>query len=189
VVGLGNPGAQYARTRHNAGFMALDALQARWGLGKAKSRFGSRLVEGTVRGAPPGMATGAEGAQRVVLMWPQTYMNEAGRAVGPARGHFKLALERVLVVYDEIDLHFGEVRVRHGGGTGGHNGLKSLTQALGGADFWRVRLGVGRPASTDSENVSGYVLAPFAEPASEVRALMDMGIAEIERLVFEGGSS
>lgn len=169
--------------------MALDVLQARWGVGKARSRFGARVVEGTARGAPPGVATGAEGAQRVVLMWPQTYMNEAGRAVGPARGHFKLELERVLVVYDEIDLQFGEVRVRHGGGSGGHNGLKSLTQALGGADFWRVRLGVGRPPSTDSEVVSRYVLAPFAEPASEVRTLLDRGVAEIERLVFEGGSS
>lgn len=115
-------------------------------------------------------------------------MNEAGLSVGPARGHFKLPLERVLVVHDEIDLPFGDVRTRLGGGLAGHNGLRSLKQALGGSDFWRVRLGVGRPPSTDPDIVAAYVLAPFDEPPGEVRALVERGCEEAQRVIFgEGG--
>ncbi len=100
---------------------------------------------------------------RAALLWPQTYMNDAGRSVGPARGSFKLPLGRVLVVHDEIDLPFGDVRTRLGGGLAGHNGLKSIKRELGGADFMRVRVGVGRPNSTDPEIVSAYVLGRFRE--------------------------
>ena len=99
----------------------------------------------------------------MAVLCPQTYMNDAGRSVGPARGAFKLPLERVLVVHDEIDLPFGEVRTRRGGGLAGHNGLKSIRRELGGADFMRVRVGVGRPDSTDPEIVSAYVLGRFRE--------------------------
>ena len=109
---------------------------------------------------------------RVAVLWPQTYMNEAGRSVGPARGALKLPLERVLVVHDEIDLPFGEVRARLGGGLAGHNGLKSLKRELGGADFVRVRVGVGRPASSDPEIVSAYVLGRFREDPEQVRDLV-----------------
>jgi PTH1 family peptidyl-tRNA hydrolase len=101
-----------------------------------------------------------------------TYMNDAGRSVGPARGAYRLALERVLVVHDEIDLPFGDVRTRLGGGLAGHNGLRSLRRELGGADFWRVRGGVGRPDSTDPDIVAAYVLARFREPPDEVAALI-----------------
>src|SRR5205807_4379568 len=129
-------------------------LAGRWHLPRAKRKFGGLLAEG--RAAP--------GGPRVAILRPQTYMNEAGRAVGPARGSFKLPLDRVLVIHDEIDLPFGEVRTRVGGGLAGHNGLKSLAQELGAPDFARVRVGVGRPNSTDPEVVASYVLSRFREP-------------------------
>jgi PTH1 family peptidyl-tRNA hydrolase len=108
----------------------------------------------------------------VALLEPLTWMNDSGRSVGPARGAMRLALERVLVVHDEIDLPFGEVRARLGGGLAGHNGLKSLRSELGAPDFWRVRVGVGRPDSTDPEVVAAYVLQRFREPADEVAGLI-----------------
>ncbi len=108
----------------------------------------------------------------MALLEPLTWMNESGRSVGPARGAMRLALERVLVVHDEIDLPFGEVRARLGGGLAGHNGLKSLRSELGAPDFWRVRVGVGRPDSTDPEIVAAYVLQRFREPAAEVAELI-----------------
>jgi peptidyl-tRNA hydrolase, PTH1 family len=179
IVGLGNPGREYARTRHNVGFMVADALAERWDLGRPRVRFRSLVAEG--RAAPAG--------PRVAVQWPQTFMNEAGRAAGPARGAYRLPLERVVAVHDEIDLPFGEVRTRKGGGLAGHNGLKSLRRELGGADFWRVRVGVGRPDSTDPEIVSAHVLGRFREPPEEVRELVECARAEVERLVQEGGSS
>jgi len=118
------------------------------------------------------------------VLRPQTYMNESGRSVGPARGAYKLDLDRVVVVHDEIDLPFGEVRVRLGGGLAGHNGLKSLRRELGSADFQRVRVGVGRPETTDPDIVSAHVLGKWREPASEVAALVDRARDEVERLVL-----
>jgi PTH1 family peptidyl-tRNA hydrolase len=112
-------------------------------------------------------------------------MNEVGRSVGPARGSLKVALERVLVVHDEIDLPFGEVRTRLGGGLAGHNGLKSLKRELGSADFMRVRVGVGRPKSTDPEVVSAYVLGRFCESADEVGGLIDQACRAVERVMLE----
>src|SRR3954452_2931423 len=114
---------------------------------------------------------------------PQTYMNDAGQSVGPARGELKLALDRVLVLHDEIDLPFGEIRVRLGGGLAGHNGLKSVKQGLGSADFARVRAGVGRPPTTDPDRVAAYVLGRFREPADEVEALIHRAADEVERVV------
>ena len=162
-MGLGNPGERYAGTRHNVGFEVAAALGERWSLGRAKQKFGALLAEGR---------TGPDGP-RVALLLPQTYMNDAGRSVGPARGAFKLPLERVLVIHDEIDLPFGEVRTRTGGGLAGHNGLKSVAAELGSRDFARVRVGVGRPDSTDPDVVAAYVLGPFREPREEVRALIE----------------
>jgi PTH1 family peptidyl-tRNA hydrolase len=155
-----------------------DALAERWGLGRAKDRFKGRLAEGRAGGAP-----GEQSPTRVALLKPQTYMNDAGRSVGPARGSLKLALERVLVVHDEIDLPFGEVRTRLGGGLAGHNGLKSLKRELGGAEFMRVRIGVGRPDSTDPEVVSGYVLGRFRQSKDEVAELIERGVAAVERVL------
>ncbi len=119
----------------------------------------------------------------MAVLLPQTYMNEAGAAAGPARGELGLPLERVVALHDEIDLPFGEVRSKLGGGVAGHNGLKSLDRGLGGRDFWRVRAGVGRPDSTDPEIVSAYVLGRFAEPRDDVAALIARAADEAERLV------
>jgi PTH1 family peptidyl-tRNA hydrolase len=120
----------------------------------------------------------------VAVLLPQTFMNESGGSAGPARGSLKVPLERVVVLHDEIDLPFGEVRVRLGGGLAGHNGLKSLKRELGGADFQRVRVGVGRPDSTDPDVVAAYVLGSWRQPAAEVSELIDRAVAETERLVL-----
>ncbi len=120
---------------------------------------------------------------RVGVLLPQTFMNESGSAAGPARGALGVPLDRVIVVHDEIDLPFGQVRSKLGGGLAGHNGLKSLGRGLGGPDFWRVRAGVGRPDTTDPEIVSAYVLGRFHEPGDEVEALVGAAADETERLI------
>jgi peptidyl-tRNA hydrolase, PTH1 family len=174
VVGLGNPGSRYAGTPHSVGFEVADALVVRWDLAKPKKKFAGELCEG--RTGP--------GGPRVAVLKPQTYMNEAGRSVGPARGSYKLPLDRVLVIHDEIDLPFGDIRVRLGGGLAGHNGLKSLKRELGSADFQRVRIGVGRPDTTDPDIVSAHVLGKWRESAAEVRELVERARDEAERLVL-----
>jgi PTH1 family peptidyl-tRNA hydrolase len=119
----------------------------------------------------------------VAILLPQTQMNASGDCAGPARGSLKAPLDRVVVLHDEIDLPFGEVRVRLGGGLAGHNGLKSLKRGFGEAEFWRVRIGVGRPDSTDPEIVASYVLGRFREPREEVTALVERATEETEKLV------
>ena len=173
MIGLGNPEERYTRTRHNVGFEVAGLAAERWQLPRAKRRYAGLYSQG--RAGP--------GGARVGVLLPQTYMNESGQAAGPARGGLGVALDRVVAVHDDIDLPFGDVRVRLGGGLAGHNGLKSLEQGLGGADFQRVRVGVGRPESTDPEVVSSYVLARFPEPEGEVRALVERAADELERLV------
>jgi peptidyl-tRNA hydrolase, PTH1 family len=163
--------------------MVAAELVERWGLSRSRDRFRGRIVEGQARTANAGGAVVAAGP-RVAVLCPQTHMNDAGRSVGPARGAFKLPLERVLVVHDEIDLPFGEVRTRTGGGLAGHNGLKSLKRELGGGDFTRVRVGVGRPDSTDPEIVSAWVLGKFRESDTQVRELIERGCDEVERVVL-----
>jgi peptidyl-tRNA hydrolase, PTH1 family len=170
VVGLGNPGKEYEGTRHNLGFEVAETLHRRWELPRLRRKYNGKFGDG--RTGP--------GGPRVALLMPRTYMNEAGDSVGPARGALKLPLERVLVVHDEIDLPFGEVRTRIGGGTAGHNGLKSLVRGLGSPDFARVRAGVGRPDSTDPEVVSRYVLGRFREPPAQVAALVDDAARAVE---------
>jgi PTH1 family peptidyl-tRNA hydrolase len=125
----------------------------------------------------------------VAVLLPQTYMNDAGKSAGPARGAYGVPLERVLVIHDEIDLPFGEIKTRLGGGLAGHNGLKSLKQGLGSPDFRRVRVGVGRPDSTDPEIVAAYVLARFREPKAEVAELIGRAAGEVERLIAEPSGS
>ena len=173
IAGLGNPGERYARTPHNVGFAVAEELARRWDLPKPKSKYAGLFTEG--RTGP--------GGPRVAVLRPQTYMNEAGRSVGPARGALRLDLDRVLVVHDEIDLPFGDIRSRIGGGLAGHNGLKSLRQGLGSADFARVRVGVGRPDSTDPDIVAAYVLGRWRQPADEVRALVERAADVAERVV------
>jgi PTH1 family peptidyl-tRNA hydrolase len=178
IVGLGNPGSEYAGTRHNVGFAVAEKLAARWGLPKLKPKYAGLFTEG--RTGP--------GGPRVALLLPQTYMNDAGDSVGPARGALQVPLERVLVVHDEIDLPFGEIRVRVGGGLAGHNGLKSLKAGLGGTDFARVRVGVGRPPTTDPDRVAAYVLSRFREPREEVALLVEDAADAAERVVLDSGA-
>lgn len=179
VVGLGNPGAQYDGTPHNVGFQVLAELARRWDLPKAKDKYAGRFTEG--RTTPPGVVPAGP---RVAVLAPQTFMNDSGRSVGPARGALKLPLERVLVLHDEIDLKFGDIRWRLGGGLAGHNGLKSLKAGLGSPDFARVRIGVGRPDSTDPEIVAGYVLGKWRQDRAEVDALVREAADVAERIVL-----
>jgi PTH1 family peptidyl-tRNA hydrolase len=174
IVGLGNPGAEYAGTRHNIGFEIANVLGSRWGLPRAKAKYRGLLTEG--RTGP--------GGPRVALLLPQTYMNDAGDSVGPARGAFGVPLDRVLVLHDEIDLPFGEIRTRVGGGLAGHNGLKSLRAGLGSPDFARVRVGVGRPPTTDPDRVAAYVLGRFREPRDEVAELVERAADAAEGVVL-----
>ena len=168
VVGLGNPGDRYARTRHNVGFEVARLFAEQQGLSKFKSKYGGLYAEGG----------------RVAVLLPQTYMNESGSSVGPARGALGVDLDHVVAVHDEIDLPFGRIEVRTGGGLAGHNGLKSLKRELGGPDFHRVRVGVGRPESTDPEIVSAHVLGRFSEPREQVADLVRAAADEAERVVL-----
>lgn len=155
------------------GFEVANLLARRWQLPRAKKKFAGLYTDG--RTGP--------GGPRVGVLLPQTFYNEAGRAAGPARGSLHLDLDRIVVLHDEIDLPFGTVQPRLGGGLAGNNGLKSLKRELGSADFHRVRVGVGRPDSTDPEIVAGYVLSRFAEPPEEVRELLERAARAVEDLI------
>lgn len=178
VVGLGNPGAAYEGTPHNVGFEVARELARRWQLPAPRARFAGLLSAGRA----------GLGGPQVALLLPQTYMNDAGRSVGPARGQLRVEPERILVIHDEIDLPFGEIRTRLGGGLAGHNGLKSLRAALGCADFWRVRVGVGRPDSTDPEVVAAYVLGGFRQGREEVAALVARAADAAEQVLLSGAA-
>ncbi|MDB6177975.1 aminoacyl-tRNA hydrolase [Paracoccus sp. Z330] len=148
IVGLGNPGAKYAGNRHNIGFMALDRIAEDAGLGPWKSRFQGQLIEGRL------------GSERTALLKPQTFMNLSGQSVGEAMRYLKLSPEDVIVLHDELDLAPGKCRFKMGGGHAGHNGLRSIHQHIG-ADYGRIRLGIGHPGHKD--RVAAYVLADFAK--------------------------
>lgn len=163
VVGLGNPGKRYEATRHNIGRRVAEKLIAQHDLGRPKSRYGGAFTDGRL----------GVGGPRVGVLVPETFMNESGRAVGPARGELQVEPEHVIVLHDEIDFPFGRIETKLGGGHGGHNGLRSIKTALGTGDFRRVRIGVGRPDTTDQEIVSNWVLGKFSEPTQEVDALID----------------
>lgn len=147
-VGLGNPGRQYARNRHNIGFMAVEAIARRHGFASARARFHGLVSEGVI------------GGERVLLLEPQTYMNESGRSVGEAARFHKIAPSDIVVFHDELDLAPAKCRIKVGGGDAGHNGLRSISAHLG-ADYRRVRLGVGHPG--DKALVHSYVLSDFAK--------------------------
>ncbi len=173
IVGLGNPGAAYDGTPHNIGFEVAERLRARWELGKPKSRYRGLITDGR----------SGVGGPRVAILMPQTYMNEAGKSVGPARGELRVEPDHIIVVHDEIDLPFADVRTRLGGGLAGHNGLKSIKAALGTADFQRVRVGVGRPPTTDPDLVAAYVLGKFSEPKDQVQALIDSAADAVDSML------
>jgi peptidyl-tRNA hydrolase, PTH1 family len=155
------------------GFEVVNLLASRWDMPRAKDKYRGRFTVGRA----------GIGGPQVALLQPQTYMNESGNSVGPARGALQLELDHVVVVHDEIDLPFGRIESRVGGGLAGHNGLKSLKQGLGSPDFRRVRVGVGRPDTTDPEIVSAHVLGRFTEPAADVQRLIESAADEVERLV------
>ena len=172
VVGLGNPGPEYARTRHNLGFMVTDRLAEGWAAAW-RSKFSGRVAEAR------------EGDLRLALLQPLTYMNVSGRSVAAAMRFYKLEPEALVVVHDEIDLELGDVRAKWGGGLAGHNGLRSLRESLGTADYARVRIGVGRPERGDRQPVADWVLKPF--PAEvDVAALVGRGADCTRDVVREG---
>ena len=174
VAGLGNPGPRYSGTRHNAGQMVVELLGARLGAGRFATRFGGRLAE--TRGP----------AGPLALLIPQTFMNESGDSVGPAAGSLRAAPGRVLVVHDELDLPFGVVRGKAGGGHGGHNGLRSVTRGLGTGEFPRVRVGIGRPPDDFRGDGADWVLSRFAEPRDDVEALIARAADMAEVILAEG---
>jgi PTH1 family peptidyl-tRNA hydrolase len=172
VAGLGNPGREYERTRHNAGWLVLDELARRHG-GSWRSKFSGSLAEVRV------------GDARLALLKPETYMNESGRSLGAAARFFKVEPEQVLVVHDDVDLDTGRLQARAGGGLAGHNGLRSLAQHLGAQDFLRLRIGVGRPGRGDRRSVADWVLSPFA-PEDDADALVARSADAVETIVAEG---
>ena len=176
MVGLGNPGPKYEGTRHNVGFEVVSELAEKWDFGRIREKHGGLFGEG--RAGP--------GGPKVILFQPLTFMNEAGRAAGPLRGSKRIPLERVIAVHDEIDLPFGEVRGKAGGGHGGHNGLRSIAQSLGGPGFLRVRIGVGRPGPGFHGDEADWVLRPFDEPGDQVDALLARGLEMTEAVLADG---
>jgi len=172
VAGLGNPGREHQRDRHNAGWMVVDDLARRRG-GSFRTKFSGRLAETRI------------GESRVALLEPETYMNESGRSISAAARFFKVAAQNVLVVHDDVDLDVGRLQARLGGGLAGHNGLRSIAQALGTPEFLRLRIGVGRPERGDRRDIADYVLSPF-EAEEDVGAIVARAADAVETLVAEG---
>jgi len=172
VAGLGNPGREYERTRHNAGWLVLDELARRHG-GSWRSKFSGSLAEVRL------------GDLRLALLKPETYMNESGRSAGAAVRFFKVEPKQVLVVHDDVDLEAGRLQARAGGGLAGHNGLGALAQHLGTQDFLRLRLGDGRPGRGDPRPVADWVLSPFA-PEEDAEALIARAADAVEMIAQEG---
>jgi PTH1 family peptidyl-tRNA hydrolase len=172
VAGLGNPGREYERTRHNVGWMVVDELALRR-VGSFRSKFAGQLAE--VR----------DDERRLALLKPETYMNVSGRSVGAAARFFKVEPGSLLVVHDDVDLEPGRLQARQGGGLAGHNGLRSIAEVLGTQDFLRLRIGVGRPGRGDRRPVADYVLSPF-EPEVDVEELVSRAADAVEVIAREG---
>lgn len=172
VAGLGNPGREYAATRHNVGFMVAEELARRHG-GSFRSKFSGRLAEVRLDD------------RRLALLEPQLYMNESGRSIAPAVWFFKVDPDQLLVVHDEVDLDLGRLQVRAGGGLAGHNGLRSVAGSLGTSEFLRLRIGVGRPERGDRRPVADWVLSPF-EAEVDVDGLVSRAADAVEVLAREG---
>jgi PTH1 family peptidyl-tRNA hydrolase len=172
VAGLGNPGREYDRTRHNVGWLVADELARRHG-GSFRSKFSGRLAVTRLDDL------------RLALLKPETYMNESGRSLAAAARFFKVEPPALLVVHDDVDLDAGRLQARLGGGLAGHNGLRSIAQALGTQDFLRLRIGVGRPGRGDRRPVADYVLSPF-EPEEDVDELVSRSADAVETLARDG---
>ena len=172
IAGLGNPGPKYELNRHNVGFMALDEMARRWGAPAFREKFKGEFTKVTVAG------------DEVVLLKPMTYMNLSGESVQAAMRFFKVPLEQVLCVHDELDLEFGVARLKAGGGTAGHNGLRSMVQHCGGPDFLRCRLGIGRPPRGRPEH---WVLSDFGSlEQAELPAVLELAADMAESTVRDG---
>lgn len=165
LIGLGNPGTRYAHNRHNIGFMAIDAIAEKYGFPNWSKKFQGEYAEGKI------------GTNKVFLLKPQTFMNLSGESAGALARFYKIPLENIIVFHDELDLSLAKIRVKCGGGNGGHNGLKSLDAHLG-ADYWRVRMGIGHPG--DKDMVSPYVLSDFAK--EEVPAVKKLCVSAAEHI-------
>jgi PTH1 family peptidyl-tRNA hydrolase len=172
VAGLGNPGREYARHRHNVGWLVVEELGRRHGA-SWRGKFSAQLAEVRIEGA------------RVALLKPETYMNESGRSVGAAARFFKVEPEQLLVVHDEGDFDLGRLQARHGGGLAGHNGLRSIAQHLKTPEFLRLRVGVGRPARGDPRDLADYVLSDF-EPEDDAEAIVVRAADAVETIAREG---
>lgn len=171
VVGLGNPGDRYAKTRHNAGVMVIELLADRLGATLKSHRSGCLVAEGSLS------------SERVVVARPTTYMNESGRPVRQLAGFYKISPERIIVVHDELDIPFGQVRIKSGGGTAGHNGLRSVADHLSSKDFFRVRVGIGRPRG----DAVDHVLDRFSSAErAELPEILDRAADAVERMVEVG---
>ena len=172
IVGLGNPGPKYARNRHNVGFMAVNVLAERWGAPASREKFKGQISKVRV------------GEHDVVLLEPMTYMNLSGESVQAAMQFYKVPVERVLCIHDELDLEFGVVRLKQGGGTAGHNGLRSMVQHLGGPGFVRCRIGIGRPPRGRAES---WVLSDFGSlERAELPGVLDL-VVDLVKSTLEGG--
>lgn len=176
IVGLGNPGSKYANTRHNAGFMAVDRLAERHNLGDARTRANAAAIEGRI------------GAHRVILLKPMTYMNRSGEAVGQVMRFHKLEPDQLLVLVDDTALPTGAIRLRPGGSSGGHNGLESIRQTLGGAEYPRLRIGIGAPMIGEHKiPQADYVLGTFTDAElSQLRPALDRAADAVETFLDEG---
>lgn len=172
VVGLGNPGRRHEHDRHNAGFMVVDELARRHGV-TFKGKFSGHVADIRVDG------------RRLALLKPDTYMNDSGRSVQPAAAFYKVPLDTLLVVHDEVDLDAGRLQARIGGGLAGHNGLRSIAGRLGSPEFLRLRVGVGRPGRGDPRDVADFVLSPFA-PEEDGEALVARAADAVESLALVG---
>jgi peptidyl-tRNA hydrolase, PTH1 family len=172
VAGLGNPGSRHERDRHNVGWMVVDEL-ARRRDASFKAKFNGRLGETRVDD------------HRIALLKPETFMNESGRSISAAARFYKVPVESVVVVHDDVDLDLGRLQARAGGGLAGHNGLRSIAQALGGSDFLRLRIGVGRPGRGDHRDVADFVLSPF-QPHEDRDGLVGRAADAVELLVRDG---
>lgn len=170
-VGLGNPGDKYKGNRHNVGFMAVDTIADEHSFGPFRSKFQGEYSEGRI------------GEAKVGVLKPQTYMNESGRSIAAAAKFFKIAPERIVIFYDELDIDPGKLKVRLGGGAAGHNGIRSSIAHLPSPDFWRVRIGIGHPG--DKSRVSGYVLSDFAKADQAWLERMIPAIADNAGLLLE----
>jgi PTH1 family peptidyl-tRNA hydrolase len=173
VAGLGNPGPQYAGNRHNVGFMVADLLADRIGVGFKRGRSRVQAASGRLAGLP------------VILAKPTSFMNLAGPPIAAVAGYYKIPPDRIAVVHDELDLPFGTIRLKLGGGDGGHNGLRSLTRALGTRDYYRVRVGIGRPPGR--QDPADFVLRDFAgTERKEVPLLLERAADAVEALLRLG---